>query len=223
MRVVVTLEDGTTGVDYIESLVRAGFRPEDLLVLRSADVPPAGFDGLVLAGGEDVAPELYRQAPRAELRDVNPRRDAQELGLIAAARRKRAPILAICRGIQVVNVACGGTLLQDIPSEDPSPVTHEIKLPKDAIAHAVESSGAVWLPAGKLSVNSRHHQGIDALGAGLEVIARSDDGLVEAVEGEGIAAVQWHPENMSGDPVSQGIFRAFHDAVGRRTIVPHFP
>jgi putative glutamine amidotransferase len=216
VRVVVTLEDETAGTDYLASLRRAGFRADELLVLRSADVPPPGFDALVLGGGEDVAPDLYRQAPRAALRDVNPRRDAQELGLIAAARRKRAPILAICRGIQIVNVACGGTLLQDIPSDSPSPVKHEIKLPKDAIAHTIRCSGAAWLPAGTLSVNSRHHQGIDALGAGLSAIARSDDGLVEAVEGEGIAAVQWHPENMADDPVSQGIFRAFHEAASRR-------
>ena len=217
MRIVVTLEDGTVGADYLASLARAGFREEEILVLRSADTPPLGFDGLVLGGGEDVAPELYRETPRADLRDVNPRRDAQELGLIAAARRRRAPILAICRGIQIVNVACGGSLVQDIPSETPSAVVHELKLPKDAIAHTVTSSGARWLPAGTLPVNSRHHQAIRALGAGLSAVARSEDGVIEAVEAEGIAAVQWHPENMAGDPVSQGIFRAFRDAVADRS------
>jgi len=217
MRIVVTLEDGTVGADYLASLARAGFREEEILVLRSADTPPLGFDGLMLGGGEDVAPELYRETPRADLRDVNSRRDAQELGLIAAARRRRAPILAICRGIQIVNVACGGSLVQDIPSEMPSEVVHEIKVPKDAIAHTVTSSGARWLPAGTLPVNSRHHQAIRALGAGLSAVARSEDGVIEAVEAEGIAAVQWHPENMAGDPVSQGIFRAFRDAVADRS------
>jgi putative glutamine amidotransferase len=217
MRIVVTLEDGTAGTDYLASLARAGFREEEILVLRSADTPPPAFDGLMLGGGEDVAPELYREAPRADLRDVNPRRDAQELGLIAAARRRRAPILAICRGIQIVNVACGGSLVQDIPSEMPSGVVHEIKVPKDAIAHTVTSSGAPWLPAGTLPVNSRHHQAIRALGAGLSAVARSEDGLIEAAEAEGIAAVQWHPENMAGDPVSQGIFRAFRAAVAGRS------
>lgn len=217
MRIVVTLEDGTAGTDYLASLARAGFRPEEILVLRSADVPPASFDGLMLGGGEDVAPELYRETPRADLRDVNPRRDAQELGLIAAARRRRAPILAICRGIQIVNVACGGSLVQDIPSEAPSPVVHELKLPKDAIAHTVTSSGASWLPAGTLRVNSRHHQAIHALGAGLAAVARSDDGLIEAVEADSVAGVQWHPENMAEDPVSHRIFRAFRDAVAARS------
>lgn len=216
MKIVVTLEDGTEGRDYLDSLAAAGFGPGEILVLRSADAPPPAFDGLVLGGGEDVAPELYREAPRADLRDVNPRRDAQELGLIASARRRCAPILAICRGIQIVNVACGGSLLQDIPSEAPSPVVHEIKVPKDAIAHTVASSGAPWLPAGNLAVNSRHHQAIGRLGSGLSAVARSEDGLIEAAEGEGIAAVQWHPENRKDDPVSQRIFRAFRDAVADR-------
>jgi putative glutamine amidotransferase len=216
MKIVVTLEDGTAGTDYLDSLAAAGFGPEEILVVRSADVPPLAFDGLVLGGGEDVAPELYRQAPRADLRDVNPRRDAQELGLIAAARRRGAPILAICRGIQIVNVACGGSLVQDIPSQRPSAVDHEVKTPKDAIAHTVVSSGARWLPAGSLSVNSRHHQAIGELGSGLSAVARSDDRLIEAVEAEGIAAVQWHPENRKDDPVSVRIFRAFRDAVAAR-------
>jgi putative glutamine amidotransferase len=216
MKIVVTLEDGTAGTDYLDSLAAAGFGPEEILVLRSAEVPPPAFDGLMLGGGEDVAPTLYRQAPRTDLRDVNPRRDAQELGLIAAARRRGAPILAICRGIQIVNVACGGSLVQDIPSETPSTVTHELKVPKDAIAHTVASSGASWLPAGTLSVNSRHHQAIGELGSGLSAVARSEDGLIEAVEAEGIAAVQWHPENRKDDPVSARIFRAFRDAVAAR-------
>jgi putative glutamine amidotransferase len=217
MRIVITLEDGTEGRAYLDSLARAGFGPDEVLVLRSADTPPLSFDGLVLGGGEDVDPVLYRETPRADLRHVNSRRDAQELGLIATARRRRAPILAICRGIQILNVACGGSLIQDIPSESPSAIVHEIKIPRDAIAHTVTSSGAAWLPPGTLPVNSRHHQAIHALGAGLSPVARSEDGIIEAVEADGIAAVQWHPENMAGDPVSQGIFRAFRDAVAGRS------
>jgi len=216
MKVVVTLEDETAGEDYLASLARAGFSPNEILVLRSADPPPMGFDGLVLGGGEDVDPELYRQAPRAPLRDVNRRRDAQELGLIAAARRRGAAILAICRGLQILNVACGGTLIQDIPSETSSAVTHEVKRPKDAIAHSVKSAGGWSLPAGTLPVNSRHHQAIERVGASLSVIARSEDGLVEAVEAERIAGVQWHPENLLLDSVAQGLFRAFREETLRR-------
>jgi putative glutamine amidotransferase len=215
MRIVVTLEDGTAGADYLASLARAGFSPEETLVVRSSDTPPLGFDGLVLGGGEDVDPSLYRESPRVPLRDVNRRRDDQELGLIAAARRRGAPILAICRGLQILNVACGGTLIQDIPSETSSAVTHEVKRPKDAIAHTVTSTGGWSLPAGTLPVNSRHHQALGRLGASLAVVARSDDGLVEAVEGARITGVQWHPENLADDPVSQGLFRAFREEVAR--------
>lgn len=215
MTIVVTLEDGTAGLDYLDSLARAGFTPGEIAVLRSSDRPPLAFDGLVLSGGGDVAPELYREERRAELRDVSPARDAQELGLIAAARRRGVPILAICRGIQILNVACGGTLIQDIPAETGTAVTHEVNRPKDAIAHTVASSGATWLPGGTIPVNSRHHQAIGRLGAGLAAVARSDDGLVEAVSGERIAGVQWHPENMA-DGVSRGIFAAFHRDVSTR-------
>jgi len=215
MKIVLTLEDGTVGKDYLDSLVRAGFGAEEIDVLRSGDRPPLGFDGLVLSGGGDVAPELYRDARRASLRSVSAARDTQELGLIAAARRRRAPVLAICRGIQILNVACGGTLVQDIPTETGTQVRHEVKSPKDAIAHTVESSGAVWLPPGTISVNSRHHQAIGRLGAGLTAVARSPDGLVEAVAGERIAGVQWHPENMRDD-VSRGIFAAFREEVAAR-------
>lgn len=215
MTIVLTLEDGTEGKDYLDSLARSGFGAGEIVVLRSGDRPPIGFDGLVLSGGGDVAPEVYREAPRADLRDVSPARDAQELGLIAAARRRGVPILAICRGVQILNVACGGTLVQDIPTEIGTAVPHEIKRPKDAIAHTIESSGAPWLAAGRIPVNSRHHQAIGRLGAGLTAVARSADGLLEAVSGERIAGVQWHPENMRDD-VSRGIFAAFHEEVASR-------
>ena len=216
MKVVVTLEDGTAGNDYLDSLARAGFAPEDLAVVRSKDAPPIGFDGLLLGGGEDVAPALYGEMPRSGLGKVNRRRDDQELGLIAAARRRGAPVFGICRGIQIVNVACGGTLVQDIPSESASKIAHEVKRPKDAIAHTVASSGGAFLPAGTIAVNSRHHQAIARLGAGLSAVARSSDGLIEAVEGDAMFAVQWHPENLAEDPVAQGLFRAFREAVVRR-------
>ncbi len=213
MTIVLTLEDGTAGADYHASLARAGFAPEEICVLRSADAAPIAFDGLVLSGGGDVASDLYGESPRAPLRDVSRRRDAQELGLIAAARRRGAPIFAICRGLQVLNVACGGTLVQDIPSERPSNVNHEVARPKDALAHSIISTGAAWLPEGPLPVNSRHHQAVGRLGAGLSATARSDDALVEAAGGDGMIGVQWHPENLAGDPVSQGLFRFFRDEV----------
>ncbi|HET7452724.1 MAG TPA: gamma-glutamyl-gamma-aminobutyrate hydrolase family protein [Thermoanaerobaculia bacterium] len=216
MKIAVTIEDGTVGKDYLDSLARSGFASGEIAVLHSADVPPFAFDGLLLGGGEDVDPALYGEARRPELGRVNRRRDDQELGLIAAARRRGAPIFAICRGIQVVNVACGGTLLQDIPAEAPSAVDHRVREPKTAMAHEVSASGAAALPDGSFRVNSRHHQAIARLGSGLRAVAHAPDGLVEAVEGEGIVAVQWHPENLAGDAVADRLFRAFREAVVRR-------
>jgi putative glutamine amidotransferase len=217
MKIVVTLEDGTPGKDYLDSLAAAGFSGDEIAVLRSADRPPVDFDGLLLAGGEDVDPPLYGESPRPGLGSVNRRRDDQELGLIAAARRRGAPVFGICRGLQIVNVACGGTLVQHIPNEAPSPVEHQVRRPKDAMAHAVTVSDGASLPAGTFSVNSRHHQAIARLGAGLSPTARSADGLIEAVEGEGIVAVQWHPENLRGNAVSERLFRSFRAAVTDRT------
>lgn len=213
MRIVVTLEDGTAGADYLDSLAAAGFPAEEIAVLRSGERPPLDFDGLLLAGGEDVDPPLYGETSRSGIGEINRRRDEQELGLIAAARRRGAPIFGICRGLQVVNVACGGTLVQDIPTEAPSPVEHQVRRPKDAMAHAVTVSAGDSLPSATFSVNSRHHQAIARLGAGLTATARSADGLIEAIEGEGIVAVQWHPENLREDPVSRRLFRSFREAV----------
>jgi len=214
--IVATIEDGTVGKDYLDSLARAGFAPGEIVVLHSADAPPVDFDGLLLGGGEDVDPALYGDARRPGLGLVNRRRDDQELGLIAAARRRRAPIFGICRGIQILNVACGGTLVQDIPSEAPSPVDHRVREPKTAMAHTVTAAGATALPGGTFPVSSRHHQAIARLGAGLRAVALADDGVVEAVEGDGIVAVQWHPENFAVDPVAERLFRAFREAVVRR-------
>lgn len=219
MKIVATIEDGTVGKDYLDSLARAGFAPAEIAVLHSADVPPPAFDGLLLGGGEDVDPALYGEERRPGLGRVNRRRDDQELGLIAAARRRGAPVFGICRGIQIVNVACGGTLVQDIPSQAPSPVEHRVREPKTAMAHPVTASGGAALPEGTFAVNSRHHQAIARLGAGLTAVARSADGVIEAVEGNGIVAVQWHPENLAGDAVAEGLFRAFREAVVRRALV----
>ena len=223
MRVAVTIEDGTAGADYLSSLERAGFAGEEIVVVHSRDVAPFSFDGLLLGGGEDVDPELYGAARHERLGRVNRRRDEQELGLIARARRSGIPIFGICRGIQVLNVAFGGTLIQDIPAERPSPVDHSIKAPRDARAHVVLGQADSSLRGlGEFSVNSRHHQGIDRLGPGLRACAASPDGLLEAVEaadeGGWVLAVQWHPENLSADPAARFLFESFRDAVRRNSV-----
>jgi putative glutamine amidotransferase len=226
VKVVLTLEDGTKGADYLSALEAAGFSRGEILPLGSRDAPPADFDGLLLSGGEDVDPALYGQDRHPTLGRVNRRRDDQELGLIAAARRRGIPIFGICRGLQVLNVAYGGTLVQDIPALKPSAVRHDVRSPKDFRAHEVMTApGSFLCSAGavRLAVNSRHHQAIERLGSGLAACAHSDDGIIEAVAAVGpapdrpsIFAVEWHPENLAEDDDARKLFERFRAAVRHR-------
>lgn len=171
------------------------------------DAAPAvldGLDGLILTGGVDVQPELYG-APRHPLTDpARADRDAWEMALFAGAEERRMPVLAICRGMQVVNVARGGTLHQHLPEV----VGHErYRLGKGVFATntaevVAESRLASIIGAGPQDVHSYHHQAIDRLGDGLLVTARTADGVVYAVEGTGdgyLVGVQWHPEQNLDD------------------------
>lgn len=174
--------------------------------------------GLVLTGGEDIDPAEYGAEPHARLGETNRRRDRWEISLLHAARARRMPTLAICRGLQLLNVAMGGTLVQDIPAQWPGGLEHETTA-RSARSHAIEvvpgSRTEAALGATELAVNSMHHQAIDKLAPGLRVTARSPDGLVEAVESDGdewwVLGVQWHPEelNSTPEPWDRGLFAAF--------------
>lgn len=221
MRIAVTLEDGTKGADYLFSLEESGFAESEIAALHSRDRAPAEFDGLLLSGGGDVDPALYGDARREGLGRVDRRRDDQELALIERAKELGVPIFGICRGLQVLNVAYGGTLIQDIPTESPSAVTHRISSPRDAYAHDVSTAPQGFLSGdgSAFAVNSRHHQAIGRLGSGLAAAAHSPDGLIEAVEAAGggapVFAVQWHPENLRSDPRARRLFGLFFDSVSR--------
>lgn len=174
--------------------------------------------GLVLTGGEDIDPAEYGAEPHALLGETNRRRDRWEIALLHAARARRMPTLAICRGMQLLNVAMGGTLVQDIPAQWPGALEHETTA-RRARSHAIEVVPATRteaaLGATDLFVNSMHHQAIDRLAPGLRVTARSPDGLVEAVESDGdgwwALGVQWHPEELTStpEPWDRGLFAAF--------------
>jgi putative glutamine amidotransferase len=205
--------------DYARSVERAGAIP---VVLPSLGPEHAGavldrVDGLVLSGGIDVDPALYGRPPHPKLGRVDRRRDDFELALTREALARDLPLLAICRGIQVLNVATGGTLVQDIPSEWKGAVTHDAPGRRTRRSHVVEVVGASRLGEvlgeGAVSVNSFHHQAIDELGAGLVVSARCPkDGLVEGVEMPGrafVLGVQWHPESFWNERAS---FHALFDA-----------
>ena len=209
---------------YITALESAGLVPIVVPPLVGDDAALAivsRVDGVVLTGGEDVDPSLYGQPRIAECGKSNISRDNTEIALVRAARELRKPVLAICRGPQLLNVALGGTLYQDIPSEIPGALEHNAKNDRSSRVHAVDvESGsriAGAIRATSLSVNSFHHQSIRDVADGLRVTASAPDGVVEGVEstdeGWWVVAVQWHPEEMndSPEPWDRGLFRAFAD------------
>ena len=232
MRIGVTLgrrqrtpEKNAKQLDYVRSLLNAGARPEEIVEIRPGDVPEGPFDGLVLSGGTDVAPERYgpERLPNAEL-EVDEERDGTEFPLLENAWREGAPILGICRGMQVVNVGLGGTLIQDLPSQRPSDVVHEDS-GKDRTnrIHSVRVLERTRLSeiagVAEIDVNSRHHQAVERPADGLIVSAKGPDDVIEAIEasdGRWLVAVQWHPENLADDAVSRNLFREFVSEVRRR-------
>ena len=190
--------------------------------LRILDV----VDGLVLSGGEDVDPSRYGAEPHPELGPVNGARDDTELALLARARELAMPTLAICRGIQVANVALGGTLVQDLPSERHDAALHDLDDERDTRVHAVRidptSRLASIVGAQLLGVNSIHHQAVDRLGEGIRVSARAEDGTIEGIESDDaswwMVGVQWHPEELTStpEPWDRRLFSAFADACRAR-------
>jgi putative glutamine amidotransferase len=222
MRIALTLDrdtDLSETNDYLRSLVAAGVPREAIDVVTPLSPASRPFDALVLGGGVDVDPARYGESVLEDGGvEVDAERDALDFRLFEEARRSGAPVLGICRGLQVVNVALGGTLVQDIPSERPSPVVHarskkEEKTRRDhsvSIAPGTRLAAIAGVP--EAAVNSRHHQAIGRLAPGLAVSALAPDGLPEAVEETGanwLVAVQWHPENLGGDPGSGRLFAEF--------------
>ena len=174
------------------------------------------IDGLLLSGGGDILPALFGEQDNGLLWLVDERRDRTELALARWALAEKLPLLAICRGIQVLNVATGGTLVQDIPTQVPDALSHSIIAgrPKSSVAHTVEVAAgsrlATLVGAGELGVNSAHHQAVKDVGAGLVVTARAPDGVIEGLEIPDhpfCVGVQWHPEAMvESHPVMRRLF-----------------
>ena len=183
-------------------------------------------DGFLFTGGDDVAPHRFGEEPKDSCGDVQLFRDEYEFLLLKQAMKTAKPILAICRGIQLVNVAFGGTLYQDIPSEKPSQILHRQTDFGSTPAHTVsvlpDTPLAALMGKDTLRVNSLHHQAIKVLGDRLAVMAVSEDDLIEALylpEAQYLRALQWHPERMfDTDAGSRLIFADFVDAckVGMR-------
>ena len=203
--------------DYEESVRRAGGTPRvlDLSYDSPADVV-ASIDALLLTGGGDVLPSIYGAVAHPTFDAAEPGRDEYEIELVRRALEADVPVLAICRGIQVLNVACGGTLIQDIPDEVGTTINHKVSNPPHSMAHDVwmESGSALRRLLGDdmHAVNSRHHQAVKNLGEGLVVTATAPDGVIEAIEDPTrrfCLGVQWHPENF----FRTGEFRVLFEAL----------
>ena len=207
---------------YVTALESAGLIPLIVPQLSNADAASAVLDsvaGLVLTGGEDVDPARYGEKRHEKVRSVNAARDATEAALIKEARKRGTPVLAICRGIQMLNVALGGTLVQDIPSQCETDIAHDEESARDSRTHeiSVEPGSLIATAIGTehCTVNSFHHQSVKRVADGMRVTARSPDGIIEGLESTDedwwVMAVQWHPEEMtdSAEPWDRGLFKAF--------------
>jgi putative glutamine amidotransferase len=216
---------------YFRALVASGAKTEEVEILSAADarrVRALDYDGILFSGGEDVDPALYEEKTKHESVHVDRARDDFEFALLDAAMDKRLPILGICRGIQMINVKFGGTLIQDIPSDTELERDHRQQGNRAALTHTVTvtepESALAGVVTGSCRVNSLHHQAIKRVGRGLKVTAHSEDGLVEAVESAEeypfLMAVQWHPEELVDHPEQRKIFEQFiakcREAAARR-------
>jgi len=211
--------------DYEESIRRAGGDP---WVVESGANPAADVirraGGILLAGGGDVNPALFGETPHPAFDAAESGRDDYEIELIRLAMERHMPLLAICRGIQVLNVAMGGTLVQDIPSELPGTLEHKLAVPPHA---AYDLAHEIWIEKDSLlsrvageeretrDVNSRHHQSVKELGEGFITTATAPDGVIEAIEDPSrrfCLGVQWHPENFYRTGEFRALFEGFVEA-----------
>jgi putative glutamine amidotransferase len=212
--------------DYRQAILHVGGEPRILDPSIPLEEAMAGIDGLMLTGGDDVTPSLYGEPAHAATVDAEAGRDEFEIGLISAARARELPIFAICRGVQVLNVACGGTLVQDIPSQLPGALGHSLPCPPN---QAYTFAHEVWIEKDSLlaalmrerltddtcEVNSRHHQAVKDVAKGFRVSATAPDGVIEAIEDPTALfclGVQWHPENFFRTGEFRPLFEGFLEA-----------
>jgi putative glutamine amidotransferase len=216
--------------DYKQAILHVGGEVRIVDPSMSVEEALAGVDGLMLTGGDDVEPSRYGETPHETIVAAEPGRDEFEMALVGAARARAMPLFAICRGVQVLNVACGGTLVQDIPSQVRGALQHSLKIPPNepySLAHEVwldkdtllsRLMGERLSDADSCEVNSRHHQAVKDVAKGFKVSATAPDGVIEAIEdpeARFCLGVQWHPENFWRTGEFRPLFEAFVEAAGR--------
>lgn len=207
---------------YVEAVSLAGGIP--VLVPpqpENASELMAAIDGVLLTGGDDCDPAAYGEERHPNVDPMDPRRQSGDLALAEAAREHGVPTLGICLGVQMMNVAAGGSLIQDIDTQHDTEIRHASE-PEDRARHDViiekGTRLATVLPASELNVNSSHHQAIRRVGGGLRVTALAPDGIVEGLEDPHhpfYLGVQWHPEDMTGEGSASALFAAFIEAAKR--------
>jgi putative glutamine amidotransferase len=217
--------------DYKQAVLHAGGEPRILEPSPGVDEALAGLDGLLLTGGDDVAPSRYGETAHEAFVEAEAGRDDFEIALVRAARARHLPLFAICRGIQVLNVACGGTLVQDIPSQVPGAIAHSLTVPPNqsfSLAHEIWIEKDSLLSrlmrerlneADSCDVNSRHHQAVKQPAGGFRVSATAPDGVIEAIEDPSAGfclGVQWHPENFWRTGEFRPLFEGFVEAAARQ-------
>ena len=225
-RIVVTASAQNAAEEYLDALRESGVEPIRLDAASATDDPLTQAEGLLVTGGVDVDPARYGAAPSPTVTEVDRERDAFEVQLLQVARERKLPTFCICRGLQVANVAFGGSLIVDIPTAlAERALPHQVRTPEgktergliDRHIVRIEPDSALAKIVGttSLATGSRHHQAADRIAADLRVTARSDDGIVEALEARFVSpfwlAVQWHPESTRtlDDGASRALFRAF--------------
>jgi putative glutamine amidotransferase len=216
--------------DYRQAILHVRSEPRLLDPSMPIEQALAGIDGLMLTGGDDVAPSRYGEQAHPTVVEAEAGRDEFEIGLINSARARQLPILAICRGVQMLNVACGGTLIQDIPSQLTGALVHSLPVPPNL---AYSLAHEVWVEKDSLlsrlmrerlvddtcEVNSRHHQAVKDVARGFRVSATAPDGVIEAIEDPAAVfclGVQWHPENFFRTGEFRSLFEGFVEAAQKK-------
>jgi len=238
-RIAVTADVGKQSEAYARAVQAAGGEPLVLEPPQTGPPPPdrlADADGLLLAGGRDLDPALWGEPKHPKTRLMDPRRQEADLALLEEADARGLPVLAVCLGIQELAVHRGGTLIQHVPDEPNAvkhdgttqrPATHVVTIEADSLLARIvglEPASTAGEAGGPLDANSRHHQAVRKPGRGMRVVARSTDGLIEAVESEDrgrfVLGVQWHAEDLVHEPRHLALFEALCRAAGAERGAP---